>query len=306
MKSLQLQQLYNTRLIFGFREWLSVLGYAQPTVYNLPNHIVEFLYWLEKKQIISSEIIQKEEVIAFYEMIKQRKNKRTGTALSNSYLNKYIQALRLFSRYLRETGQGGFPITLSNEKMEYNIKEILTKEEVLSLYEASSNDELGLRDRAMLSLFYGCGLRRTEGVRLDVSDILFDRNLVYVRKGKNYVERYVPTSPKTMAYLADYINHSREKLSKNSKALLVSVQGNRIGGQSLGLRLNILKNQSSNQVLQKKKITLHGLRHSIATHLLMEGMKLERISQFLGHKSIESTQIYTHIVNEITHEPNSY
>jgi integrase/recombinase XerD len=149
--------------------------------------------------------------------------------------------------------------------------------------------------------FYGCGIRRSEGVHLDVGDINFDRSLLHVRKGKNNRERFVPISKANRKYLQDYVYDHRPELIRGSKveALFVSYQHiRRMQGQSLAIRLKVLQYQSEDTELMEKEIGLHTLRHSIATHLLQAGMKLESISKFLGHSSLESTQIYTHLSGE--------
>jgi integrase/recombinase XerD len=150
----------------------------------------------------------------------------------------------------------------------------------------------------MLTIFYGCGLRRNEGYHLDLSDINFDRQIVHVRKGKAYKERFVPFNKTNSQYLQDYIYDSRPKLVKDGKqnALFISQRGIRMQAQSMALRLKILQQRSDNLELQEKDVRLHVLRHSIATHLLQNGMPLEKISRFLGHSSLESTQVYTHLV----------
>ena len=154
----------------------------------------------------------------------------------------------------------------------------------------------------MLSIYYGCGLRRNEGLQLDMNDILFDRALVYVRAGKNYTERYVPANGQVLQDISQYMQQARPAfLLENDKepALFISQRGQRPDSQSLFFRLKKLQMDTNEASLQNKNIGLHTLRHSIATHLLMGGMKLERIAQFLGHKSIESTQIYAHLAHEL-------
>jgi site-specific recombinase XerD len=177
----------------------------------------------------------------------------------------------------------------------YNVKDIFTKAEIKALYEAIGIDTLGLRDRAMLAVYYGCGLRRSEGLNLDVKDVLLDRNLLYVRKGKNYTERYVPMTAAVKEDLKEYIECARPMLVKTSThALFLSQNGTRVIGETMLERLHQLKEKAG----IGKDAALHSLRHSIATHLLQSGMELEKIKQFLGHSSLESTQIYTHIMNE--------
>ena len=140
------------------------------------------------------------------------------------------------------------------------------------------------------------GLRRNEGVHVDVPDINFDRSILHVRKGKAYKERLVPISKTSLKHLEEYIYDHRPILQTgNNQALFLSHQGQRVQGQTLNLRLRYLVSKTEIPELQEKEIGLHTLRHSIATHLLQAGMKLESISRFLGHSSLESTQIYTHL-----------
>jgi len=156
----------------------------------------------------------------------------------------------------------------------------------------------------MLSLFYGCGLRKSEGIGLNVDDILLERGLVYVRHGKNYQERYVPMSPAVIQHLQGYLREGRQVLlaqggyGKDGDALLLSERGKRVSEALLPYRLRVLCRQTGDQQLMARQISLHSLRHSIATHLLQQGMKLAQIARFLGHASLESTQIYTHVSNE--------
>jgi len=157
-----------------------------------------------------------------------------------------------------------------------------------------------MRDKAMLSIFYGCGLRRNEGYHLDITDINLDSAVIHVRKGKGYKERLVPVSKGGVQYITQYLYDARPMLIRDNKvdAFFLSHNGKRLGGQMLMLCLQNLARKTDNAELQQKEIGLHTLRHSIATHLLANGMSLEKIKDFLGHSSLESTQIYTHLINE--------
>jgi integrase/recombinase XerD len=151
----------------------------------------------------------------------------------------------------------------------------------------------------MIAIFYGCGLRRNEGVQLNLSDINFDKSVLHVRKAKNYKERFVPISKTNLKYLTEYIYDHRPQLSMSSiDALFLGRSGFRMQGQSLMARLKSLQQKTEDLTLLEKEIGLHTLRHSIATHFLQAGMKLESISRFLGHGSLESTQIYTHLIDK--------
>jgi len=296
MRNLPLNNYVYRELELDFKEWLALLGYAETTVYNMPLFMREFFHWLECEHVKQVEQITAQHVHDFVFHLKERPHAMHGGKLSSGHINKYHQALVLLSQYVRQTQRGDFTVGTQRMDETRHVPDVLTIAEIKELYEATDSSILGLRDKVMLGIFYGCGLRRNEGVHLDVSDIDFKANLVYVRKGKNYKERYVPTNEMTLQHIKDYLDHSRPFLQTKDKtpALFISGQGQRARGQSLLLRLRLLARLSK----IGKQIGLHTLRHSIATHLLQAGMKLEYISKFLGHSSLEATQIYTHIKHE--------
>ncbi|MEM9446724.1 MAG: tyrosine-type recombinase/integrase [Verrucomicrobiota bacterium] len=321
MKKLLLNNPSFRYLEKSFREWLDVQGYAVSTVYSLSNHTRELLHYLESKGIHHIKELTIQHIESYYQNLKERENQRYGGGLSNGHLNKHIQALRKFTEYLRKVGRLDVPhIQLENEETQHKII-YLTEEEIIQLFKAThyqierkpnttaeTYEAIQARDRAMLAIFYGCGLRRNEGVNLDIGDINFDRSILHVRKGKNYKERFVPISKANLGYLTEYIYDHRPALAKGIKtdALFIAyATAKRMQGQSLFIRLKKLQYYTENSDLQEKEVGLHTLRHSIATHLLQAGMKLESISRFLGHESLESTQIYTHVagVNQEREQP---
>lgn len=281
-----------------YQDWLRLLNFEPSTIKYAPLKVREFFQWLESKQISEISTITKPTINNYFEHLKTRQNKRKGGKLSKNYLRTHLTALRKLARYLRETGQESFEVDLQLPGNAHNIKTIFSLTEIKALYNVCDSDILGIRDRAILAVYYGCGLRRTEGVNLDTDDILFNRNLVYVRKGKNYKERYVPMSVGVREDLQNYIDYARPVLIKTTtRALFLGSQnGNRIGSTGIADRLQNLKEKAE----INKEAGLHALRHSIATHLLQSGMELQQIKRYLGHSSLESTQIYTHIANETT------
>lgn len=295
MRNLPLHTYAYRELELDFKEWLALLGYAENTVYTLPLFMREFFHWLENREVKKVHQVTAHHAHDFIFHLKKRPHAVHGGKLSSGHINKYHQALVLLSQFVRQTGRGDFTVEIQRMPEKRHVPDILTKAEVKELYKACDTSVLGLRDRAMLGIFYGCGLRRNEGVQLDVSDIHFRSSLVYVRKGKNYKERYVPVNETILEHLRDYLDHSRPLLMKRKiPALFISEKGNRASGQSLLIRLRKLARLSG----INKETGLHTLRHSIATHLLQSGMKLTHIAKFLGHSSLESTQIYTHISHE--------
>jgi site-specific recombinase XerD len=288
----------NVILSESFEKWLKTLEYAESTVNASVSYVNDFFFYLKSNEVNKLEAIQTETLRAYHQYLQTRKNKRQSGSLSNNYITSNINALKRFSRYLQETGKGNIEIDLKPETEKDNTKTILNQTEIKALYKACGNDILGIRDRAILSVYYGCGLRRSEGQALNIEDVLLKDKRLYVRKGKNYKERYVPMTEAVKEDLENYIYVAREKIKsfKNTKpeALFLSMRVKRLCGNALISRIHKLTESAGIQ----KEIGLHTLRHSIATHLLQSGMELEEISRFLGHASLESTQIYTHIKNE--------
>jgi integrase/recombinase XerD len=305
MKKLILQQSSFENLQEAFAEWLYLLGYSESAVKSLPLHLREFLYFMEQASITNLEQIEQKQIKAFFSYLSERPHDRKTTPLSAAYIAKYWQAIKNFNTFLKLTGKWAFTLPKRSIRVESSTKNILLQEEVLALYAGCDTTHLGLRDRAMLSLFYGLGLRRSEGIGLDIDDLLLSKNLVYIRKGKNYKERYVPVSAHITKDLQHYLKKSRPLLlqkatcsESDQRALLISSRGRRINDRTLSLRLRHLQEKTGDKTLLSKPLSLHSLRHAIATHLLENGMPLKSIALFLGHQSLESTQIYTHILEQ--------
>lgn len=307
MKKLRLQNDGYRMLVSSFRDWLDILGYAETTTYYLPNHLQEFFYWLEQHGIRTIDTITVQTVKEYYRVLQQRGNERRHGALSKSYLNKHQQALKKFREYLQHHNHRGINIHLKSERQPTEERaNILTQEEIKQLFKAAKKshdkEQYRQRDRAILVLLYSCGLRRTEAVSLEVADILFDKQRIYVRKGKNYKERFVPLNRYNLEILEDYLYEARPQfdIKKDTQALLLNHHGTRLQGMGMAHRLQAMVRASENKDIIEKKITLHTLRHSIATHLLQRDVPLENIKYFLGHSSLESTQIYTHLLKTLS------
>lgn len=302
MKQLTLNNHSYKVILQDFKQWLDILGYATTTVYNLPNHLKEFFYYLESKHINELNHIQTQTVTDYYKYLQERPNQRRNGGLSNGYLNKHQQTLFKFREYLKEHNHKGINIHLKHEPGNARDKlSVCTLEEIKQLFKATNyshtEEKLQQRDKALLVCFYSCGLRRNEVVHLNINDILFDKERLFVRQGKNYKERFVPLNKHSLDILELYLYDYRPlfKNSKENEALFLNYRGTRLQGMSFANRLKAIIKATDNKDLQERNITLHSLRHSIATHLLEQGADIEHISTFLGHSSLESTQIYTHI-----------
>jgi len=219
MKSLPLTSPAFQYVERSFGEWLDVLGYVAHTVKRTPIHAREFMHWLEQHGITQLERIEAKRFQDHYRHLQQRMNQRDGGALGASTLNKHRQALVLFASYLRKAGRQVLPhIELQAQQVEDKALEVLSVEQVRTLFAITSEqytgngnyakygEALAQRDRVLLVVFYGCGLRRNEGYHLDVGDLDLDRKCVHVRKGKARKERFVPFNATNARYLEEYIH----------------------------------------------------------------------------------------------------
>jgi Site-specific recombinase XerD len=280
-----------------FTKWLQRLGYAMSTIDGYEKQLQTFFRWLTTNHIRELDELTQTNLEAYNKHLHTRNNKHKPGGLSSSYIQSHINAIRLLSKYLELTGEkkiftGGIRVE-PGTKMP---RTVLTQSEIQLLYKATDNTPDGLRDRAILSLYYGCGLRYGEGIRVEKKHIDYHRQLLYVVPGKNFQSRFIPINKKIINDLRDYETYGRPYFEKQYNIVfLLGSNGHALNSTTIGKRLKLLLDKADIQ----KSICLHGLRHSIATHLLQQGMPLEQISKFLGHKSLDSTQIYTRIAEEL-------
>jgi integrase/recombinase XerD len=270
--------------IVGFKVHLERLGYSKNMINQLPNHIKEFLEFSKK----SIEEIRTKDILNYHQYLQERPNKRTAGGLSESYINHHIYALKLFFGWQLNTGVLS-ECPISNLEFKAPVskpREILTQEEIKLLFEVCKT----LKERAVLALFYGCGIRRSEGEKLNLKDIHFRSNILYVREGKGNKRRAVPLSPQVKIELWNYA--TKERIAIENETAFIT---NRIQKRATGSSYNKILKTILERTGIKKEITLHCLRHSIATHLLESGLSVEYVRDFLGHKHLESTQIYTRV-----------
>jgi site-specific recombinase XerD len=279
---------YYLQLLEGFTEWLTRLNYAKESVRGRSRQLRIFLEWIEDKGINELQDITQNDVEAYNESLHKR-------PIRSRTIEGYISVLKLVNEYLENYGEAPIIKTrLTVTKEAKRERTILSKAEINQLYEACENDPWGLRDRIIIAIYYGCGVRCTEGTRLELRDIDFSNDLLHVRKGKNYRERYVPISEGVKKELLQWVNDGQTWFAgEKTNILIPNSRGKTTQSGPLNKRLKLLCEKAS----INKKITLHCLRHSIATHLLESGMDLEMIGQFLGHVGLEATQVYTRITN---------
>lgn len=168
----------------------------------------------------------------------------------------------------------------------------LSQAQIAALFQASES----LKESALLHLYYSLGLRRSEGVALNLRDVHFKLCLVYVRSGKGGKRRVVPMPEKVSHALEEYV--LKERGYGRAEAFILSKSGHRHSGGWCNKLVKLLM-ERANQAGAGIEATasLHHLRHSIASHLLESGLSVEQISHFLGHSRLDTTAVYAHIAH---------
>lgn len=255
-----------------FNQYLLSKRYSPSTIKTYKETVSTFLRFFSSKPI--SEI-NHNDLIVFNNQYIIQKN------LSNSYQNQVVNALKLFFQIIEN--KKIVVELLHRPRREKKLPNVLSKEEVKAILEAPKN----IKHQAMLSLIYACGLRRGELLNLTLKDIQSNRNLLLIRQAKGKKDRVVPISSKLIEMLRNYY-----KIWKPKTWLFEGqVENTKYSEKSLE---NVLK-QSLAKAKITKKVSLHWLRHSYATHLLESGTDLRYIQELLGHNSSRTTEIYTHV-----------
>jgi integrase/recombinase XerD len=288
-----------------FKKYLQAVGYSKASCCTFDTGIKEFLYWTENKKIISIDLVEESDIETFYEYLQHRPSTTTGGSLSESRITLHMYTLKLFFQHLQDIEQiETNPMNNLDYARDYKRtrENLLTKDDIEKLYNGCET----AKQKAMLGIIYGCGLRRQEAVKLNAKDIHFKNAMLYVREGKGGRKRMIPLSKTVLNDLKDYYFNERpneiNQRSKDIESFMFNNHGTRMQGESYN---NEIKKMITKANLDKK-ITLHYFRHAIATHLIESGMKMEHVKDFLGHASMETTQTYTHITTTQMKKTTAY
>lgn len=280
-----------------YKDYLLLLGYAEQTCQAKYLYLKEFFNHLEEVGIYQLHHITAVEIGNFYEYLQNRKSIRTNQPLKQKTVYDIMRSVQQYLGYVLHLGKIKIN-PASHLKFNYPDEEvnriIFNQEQIKELYQATETKQ----ERAILNIAYACGLRVQEISQLNKEDLRLTENLIIVQKGKNSKRRLVPISNKIKNELEFFLS-SEEVLQRTEKALFVNTKQRRMKPWTLNKLLkNLILRTDFGQEFTKEelsKIGIHTLRHSIATHLLENGMKLEQVQLFLGHSHIETTEIYTHV-----------
>lgn len=256
---------------------------SQNTLESYQRDVHQFQEYLVEKKIDYKQV-SNENVLGYLDYLKDLDKKA-------STISRHLASIRLFYQYLlknkivKEDPTKG----IQSPKIEKKAPSILSSQEVSLLLEQPNGEGLkSIRDKAMLEVAYATGMRVTEIISLNVSDIDLETSLVTCKNENK--QRIIPLGKLSLTALKEYMTIARPNMIKddNETALFVNVNGKRLTRQGFWKIIKFYKEQAH----ITKDITPHVLRHSFATHLLQNGADLKSIQTMLGHSDISSTQVY--------------
>jgi len=281
-------------------EELSGRRYAVASKNAVLQAVQDFYRWASRQGKGDVRAFGKKELSAFFAWLCKQHSKRTGELLRPGTINERFQAVRLLYSCLYRSGAieenpcHGLTLVIPDPKVW--TRRPLTRDEVTRFLESLDvNTAVGLRDRALFELIYSSGLRVNEAASLKVGDIDFERRLMVVR-GKFDRDRMVPVSEVARDFLVRYLG---PKIEQPEAWVFVGSRGATKGGH---LRSTSVSERFRGRLrefgMDRPEISTHSIRHSTATHLLENGASVRHVQELLGHRNIESTVRYTHVMTD--------
>ncbi len=264
-------------------------GLSNNTLQSYTYELNDYCHFLLEKQNITDTKNITQEHIKHYLQYNYDKNEDSKTIAHK------LTTIRNFHKYLLREGEKYNPSEfIDRPKVKKTLPITLSQEEVEKLLDIPLNSVFDYRNKAMLELIYGAGLRISELIHLTLYDIDFNESIIRI-KGKGSKERIVPIGEVAIFYLNEYLNYRPQLIKKeNSNLLFLNSRGSGISRQGFfKIFKQILRSKGFNE-----NISPHSLRHSFATSLLENGANLRAIQMMLGHSDLSTTKIYTHITND--------
>lgn len=260
------------QLVNNLIKWMQHKRYSEQSVKIYTDCLRTFLAFCLPKN--PAEITANDMVAFVHEYIIPHK-------YSYAFQNQAINAAKLF---FREILKGELDVeTFERPRRQHTLPNVLSKQEVKAILDVTKNP----KHKAMLSLIYACGLRRSELLNLQPAHVDSKRGLLIIKQSKGKKDRIVPISDKTVNMLREYYKAYRPQTWL--------FEGQNDGEHYTEESLRIILKQAITKAKINKPVTLHWLRHSYATHLLEAGTDLRYIQELLGHSSSKTTEIYTHV-----------
>ncbi len=261
-------------------------GLSDNTLYSYQNDLKQFLTYLQEKRVLQVGDLNEDSLLSWLSHLRKRFNARS--------VMRKIASVRGFLKFLQREGytKGGLCEVLESSTPPKPLPNVLSVEEIDKiLSQPDISNIYGVRDKALLELLYSSGLRISEASNLRIDDIDLEGEFVRCR-GKGQKERIIPLGSIAIKWLREYVSGARFAFVKGDTRWLFLRKG---GGRLSRVSMWKIVRKYAKQAGIRKKISPHTFRHSFATHLLEGGADLRSIQEMLGHSSITTTEIYTHV-----------
>jgi integrase/recombinase XerD len=277
----------------GFNDMVVASWYAPRGRPFFLGHAKEFLHFLEDRKVFNIRKVRPIDLMNYDKYLHtRRKFNGTGGLSPYSIRNQWCCIRKMF-KYLLQADEIKFmPIIPIFHLKTAESRKIPTANEIKQIYAVCETK----RDRALLSAAYGCGLRKSEINRLNIKDIAIHKRLLIIRNSKGGQHREVPMSNVVVQDFKNYLRQiqpTKETKSHLETPFFITKTGSRWQSDSLYKRFKILLHRTENKRLINKRVSLHSLRHAIATHLMNNGAELEFVQGFLGHSHVNSSHWYS-------------
>ena len=275
-----------------------ILGKSSNTIRSYRRDILQFMEYIDEYEEIRTfedvEMLTIRSFIAYLNSDERLKKKKNAKVVSKRSINRKISALRTFFKYLQEKKviQTNKVMYVNMPKFEKELPNVLSKDDLNKMRRVINTEKItGIRDRLIIELLYSSGIRASELINLNEYVIDFnEREMRIVGKGDK--ERITFFSRNAKKWLEKYIEEKKKEYKNYSKEILIT---NRKGKKLTTRSLRRLISNHATEAGLQKEVTPHVFRHSFATELLNNGVDIRYLQELLGHSSISTTQVYTHV-----------
>ncbi len=280
-----------------FFDWMAFTNYSPSTIEKRKTYLGFFFVWCEERSLEDVADITRTVIERYQKYLFNYRNPKTNKPLSVRSQHTRLIPIRAFFKWLARKNHILYnpAADIDMPKLGFQLpRAVFTQseaEQVLAI--PNIKDPVGLRDRAILEVFYSTGMRRLELIRLGIYDIDLERGTLIIRQGKGKKDRVIPIGERALKWVQKYLDESRPKLVMfdDDHILFLTEQGEPLTPN----RLTQMVRETIDKADIGKRGSCHIFRHTMATLMLENGADIRFIQQMLGHAKLETTQIYTRV-----------
>jgi site-specific recombinase XerD len=293
-----MNELTFKKALYLFESYMKEMNWTGATIKGYQARLHYFFDFLKEKKVSNLKKTKKEHIKEYADYLCTVKGRCTGKKLKQNTRGAYLKTVLRFFRFLLRGDHIREDITSGITVKDMQLKEFpdyLTEKQAEDLLkQPDTGTVLGFRDRTMLEVLYGTGLRKSELRNLKVHDVNFDEQVFFINQGKGMKDRIIPFGDVAGYFLKKYISGPRRELlllGYMENTLFLSCRGRKLSSMTV----NKILDKYLQKLGIKNRITVHSLRHSFAVHMLTNGTDIRYIQEMLGHSSFHTSYQYTRV-----------